>query len=486
MQEQKDEFHDREEEMLFLTQRFHALSAGEFIILYGRRRVGKTELVRRFLGRVGGLYLYVDVVEPSVLLHSFEEDVLRQTGETVRFRDWGDFFAYIAEKAERPFVLVIDEFQRFLDIAPDFLTRLQRQWDETLRHRRLMLVAVGSSIGMMQSIVSSRTAPLYGRATARRKIGPFRYLEFRGMFPGLPEAERIEHYAVFGGTPHYLSHVRRTRGGLMERITRLVLERGGPLSDEPGVLLEAERIRVGARYNAILQAVSQGRDTAKEIGDYTGIPGSALPAYLRRLDDLLDLVGRGDPVLGKQRHGKYRLRDNFFAFWYRFVFPHQAALNLGNVGAVREIIQRDIQSHVGRVFETVVRELLGHYAGRSITGVPIGFEDIGSWWDRQGNEIDLVAPGRGITLVGEVKWTGEKVGVAVLKELVRKGGLLPVSGRLQLLMVSRSGFTEECLAEMDRMGCLHLDLAEMGKLFDALNAHSRAMRPPARVRGRSR
>ncbi|MDI6738586.1 MAG: ATP-binding protein [Nanoarchaeota archaeon] len=320
-------FYDRNEELKLLKNEFANLQAGKMLVIYGRRRVGKTELIRQFIGALPGktLYFYVDLVEKQGILDSLSKNVQEQLGETRKFAEFSDFLDLISEKSNNGFVLVIDEFQRFLEISPAFITELQNYWDGKLKEKKILLILVGSSIGMIQKITGSKAGALYGRA-ARIRISPFRYSDFRLMFKELSEEEKIITYAVFGGTPYYLEKVKKIEGDIHKKIYELLLKKGAELFEEPKNLLEYENVRVHAKYNSILQAASAGKENLKEMQDFTGIEANTLPAYINRLDELLELLERKDPILGKERLGRYKLKDNFFSFWYKFIFPSQTAL----------------------------------------------------------------------------------------------------------------------------------------------------------------
>ncbi len=464
------EFFDRLNELNLLKEKYEKMKSGEMLVVYGRRRVGKTELIKEFmksLDREKRLYFYVDLVSEKQVLDSFSSSIQEQLGETFRFESFESVFKYLEEKSSKgKFLLVIDEFQRFLDIAPGFITQLQNQWDSGLKNNRLMIILVGSSIGMIQKITESRAGALYGRVS-KVKISPFRYADFRLMFRDIEETQKIIRYAVFGGTPYYLSKTKDIHD-VSQAILDLVLKKGGELYEEPKNLLEYENVRVHATYNSILYSIASGKEILNEIGGFVKIPATTITAYLRRLDDLLDLVGKRDPIFGKERLGRYAIRDNFFKFWYKFVFPNQTAINLGNVKLVYDNIKQNLNSYIGRIFEDVVKELLILYQNKKIKNAEINFEDIGSWWDRNGNEIDIVAYNKKEKkiLVGEVKWTNEPVDIDVLNELIRKSKFLNFEGKYQYFIASKSGFTERCFNEMKSINALHLDINDISKLFD--------------------
>ena len=463
-------FYNRKEELNLLKTEFASLNFGKMLVIYGRRRVGKTELIRQFIKSLPAkLYFYVDLAEKQGILDSLSKAVQEQLGETRRFADFTDFLDLIAEKSDTGFVLVIDEFQRFLEVSPAFITQLQNYWDQKLKNSKILLILVGSSIGMIQRITSSKAGALYGRAV-KVKISPFKYSDFRLMFHELSEEEKVITYAVFGGTPYYLEKVKNTKGSIYERIFELLLKKGAELLEEPKNLLEYENVRVHAKYNSILQAVSAGRESIKEIQDFTGIDANTMPAYINRLDELLDLLGRKDPVLGKERLGRYRIKDNFFCFWYRFIFPNQTALNIGNIKSVEAEIKENLNSYAGRVFEDVCKELLICHINRQLDGYAPDFENIGTWWNRTGEEIDIVAYNKKSRkiLVGEVKWNNAPADTDVVEGLLRKSKLIGFAGEYKFIFMSKNGFTEKAAARIRAINGICLNLKDIEKMFDAI------------------
>ncbi len=467
---QHQNFYDRKHELKLLKDEFTNLQSGKMFVVYGRRRVGKTELIRQFIMSisVNTIYFYVDLVEKQGILDSLSKTVQEQLGETRKFGDFNDFLEFIALKSDHRFVLVIDEFQRFLETSPQFITQLQNYWDQKLKNKKLMLILVGSSIGMIQKITNSKAGALYGRAT-RIKISPFKYADFRLMFKELSEEEKIITYAIFGGTPYYLEKAKKVDGNIQKKIFELLLKKGAELFEEPKNLLEYENVRIHAKYNSILQAASTGKDNVKEIHDFTGIETNTLPAYIKRLDELLELLGRKDPVLGKERLGRYGLKDNFFSFWYRFIFPNQTALNLGNIKLVDDDINENLNAYVGRVFEEVCKELIIAYINKELNGYLLDFENIGSWWNRTGEEIDIVAYNRKSRkiVVGEVKWTKNVVDIEIVDDLIRKSKFINFTGEYKYLFISKNGFTERALSRMREISAISLSLKDIEKLFNS-------------------
>src|SRR3989344_7844248 len=254
------EFFDRKNELKLLQDKYNGLSPSEMVVLYGRRRVGKTELVKQFLKNIKNhFYFYVEVTQKSEILNYLSKAVEEQLGENVIFRDFYEFLNYIGDKSEKePFVLVIDEFQRFLDIAPEYISSLQNAWDSKLKNKKIFILLLGSSIGMIQKIMNSKAGALYGRAQ-KIKISPFKYPDFRLMFKEMPEEDKVIRYSVFGGTPYYLERTKRFKD-TYEAITELILKKDSELSDEPKNFLEYENVKSHAKYNSVIQAISSGKE----------------------------------------------------------------------------------------------------------------------------------------------------------------------------------------------------------------------------------
>jgi hypothetical protein len=468
-------FHDREAELRYLQDRHEGLKRGELIVLFGRRRLGKTALVQKFLkgASTPRLYLFVNILEPVELLRSFSEDIREQLGENITFRDWAQFLEWVEQKAERPFVLVFDEFQRFRDIAPDFITRLQHAWDRRLKDRPLLLLLVGSSIGMMRKIALDARGPLYGRKTGQLQLAPFRYSDFRTVFPNLSEEQRVTFYGVFGGTPLYALQIKSD--DLFKEIREHILLKTASLREEPKDILQFE-LRVTARYNAILTAIALGKVSVGHISDFIQVRREGLPGYLDTLDRLLNLVEREEPVLGKKMQGRYRFADPFFRFWYRFVFPENSALELENYETVEAKIRDQLPAYLGPVFEDVCRELLTRYNGHDLEGLPLNLTKLGRWWSRKAEretaattpgEIDLVGINGKRLLLGEAKWTNDPVDAGVLNRLIHeKAPLLQWYGPTDYMLFSKSGFTESCKRLAEQTSTRLFDLSTMARLFD--------------------
>lgn len=470
-------FIDRKEELALLNERFKRLNKGELIILYGRRRVGKTELARKFLieaAKEKGAYLLIDEGTPSDMLRSISEDIASSWPEVRReFHSWETFFSFLAERAgEGRAVIAIDEFQR-MHTDPRAFTRLQKHWDTQLKDKPIMLLLLGSAVGAIHKIAINSKSPLFGRATARFNIDPFEYQAFRqALREGRNEELLVKLYATFGGMPHYLQFAEKCKSAedYADLIEETMLRKNSILRDEPQSLLRMELKDTG-RYNSILAAISAGHRNQKELCDQTGIAPGPIVFYMNKLEKTLKIIKKVSPLCGKHRP-QYLFSDNFFAFWYHFVFRNQSTLEIEQYSKVKEKIISGMPAIEGRVFESIVMELLKSYNGKNISGVPIKFSQLGSWWGRKEGDIDILGVDKDSLLAVEVKWTNEMADVQVLTELEQRIGFLNCSdaqrSNVKLMVAAKNGFTDAAKSYMNRKNIAGLTLQDITRLYDAL------------------
>ena len=464
-----EKFYNRKTDLNFLEEKYQKLKNGELIVVYGRRRLGKTSLAEKFIEKKpNALYFYVDLLQQNDLYLAFAQQIEKQTGEKIEIKTWADFYEFLDSYATKhsPAIVIIDEFQRTKTSSPSFISQLQHHWDSKLKNKPLFLFLVGSSIGMIRRIAFSSAGALYGRRTGQIKLAPFKYADFRQAFSHLPEKEKVEWFSVFGGTPYYLDQAQK-HDDLWNAIHDEILLKDASLREEPTDLLEFE-LRSITRYNSIMRAIASGKQTNKEISDATGIAAEVLPSYLYNLEELLGLVQKRDPLLGKKRAGRYKLSDYFFRFWYRFVMSNSQPLEIGKEKEVLEQIRHDLPSFVGPVFEDIARELFIAYNGKNIEGLELDFSQIGPWWNKQGEEIDVVIDSKRELVLVEVKWTNQLTDADVLENLMRKSPFIDKPGPRRFVLVSKSGFTEKCKQLAEKHHAVLLDLADVQRLYDEI------------------
>jgi len=443
-------FVDRQEELEFLEREFGQPSF-RFIPLYGRRRIGKTRLVREFIKGKPAIYFLADTVsEPEQLKNLgrsvgeyFKDMVLVEGG----FRDWEQFFRYIREKsANARLVLAIDEFPYLVNAAREISSIFQKGIDTHLKDTKLLLILLGSSIGMMEREVLFSKAPLYGRRTGSLKVEELKFSALREFFPEADLKKRAAIYSTFGTVPAYLEQVR-PKESVLRNIAELILSRNTFLHNEVEFLLR-EELREPRDYYVILRAIAQGKRKLSEIMNDTGFDKAHLSRYLDILRSR-GFVEKEVPVTekspDKSRLGLYRLHDRFFAFWFKYILPNRGRLELGNEGYVLKQIEATFDQHVGDAYEAISRENFLDMARQE--NLPV--TSLGRWWAKN-EEIDLVAideESRAIWF-GECKWSGKKVGTDVYQDLRRKSERVEWhAGKRteRFILFSRSGFTPTML-----------------------------------------
>lgn len=425
----------------------------ELWVVYGRRRVGKTALLRHVFAEVPHTYWVATLTSDEQQRRGFTE-ALWQSSHTAgsapsfTYDSWEGAFEALGDlgRSERH-VVVLDEYPHLVSGQPGVSSVLQKVWDGGLQDTRLMLVLCGSSVGMMEREALVYRAPLYGRRTGQLRLGPLPFRAAAQFFPRYGLADQMAAYAVLGGIPAYLQQFDDGLS-LVANIERQILDPDGYLYPEPEFLLR-EELREPRNYFGILQAIAGGRTQLNEIAQAVGLERTAVTRYLATLRDL-GLVERRVPITesqpAKSRKGLYLLADPFLCFWFRFVAPRVSVLESGITAPVARQVAAELPQFVGPAFEDVCGAWLAEEAAAG--RLPVTIHEVGRWWDRE-REVDLVGLGPDALLVGECKWTSRPVGTSVLRELRATTADLVAHypGRhVVYALFARSGFTAELAA----------------------------------------
>jgi AAA+ ATPase superfamily predicted ATPase len=445
-------FINRDSELSLLAELSRSGRA-ELLVLYGRRRVGKTELLRHFSQERAHIFFTATQSTDKNLLGSWSRLLWRQQqGQDLpgfTFPDWEASFRFLFSLARTErLVVVIDEFPYLVDANPAIPSILQKVWDEEWQHSQVFLTLCGSSIGMMEQHTLHHSSPLYGRRSGQILLPALSFTAARRFFSHLPLTEQVEAYAILGGMPAYLQRFDAGRS-LAENVVSQILTPNRFLYDEPLFLLHTE-LREPRNYFAILQAIAQGQTRPNAIAQASGIGDArTISKYLSVLQDLR-LVERVVPVTDnnpdKSRKGIYRLADNFLRFWFRFAAPYRSELEQGQGELVwRKEIEPRLPEFVGPVFEQIWQQLW--WAKAKSGELPFMPHKIGSWWEPQ-QEIDLVAidEAEQSLLLGECKWRNRPVGTNVLADLQRKGAVLQAQVKAKTVyyaLCAKAGYTAE-------------------------------------------
>ncbi len=399
-------FVDREEELRSMREKLNS-EKFELIIVYGRRRIGKTRLILEAIKDFE--HVYYLAVEGDNL--RYFRDIASRIAPEIRHarKAWESYFTFLKDK-----IVVIDEFPNLIRENKNIVSIFQRIVDTILKDTKTKIILCGSSVSMMSDKVLSYRSPLYGRRTSSLNLNPLKFRYLQDFFPKVDIKELVEIYGFAGGVPHYLEKIKTPFWRWMKK------EIGSPdsfLRYEIDFIMKYEFEDV-TTYKKILEAIAMGKSTPKEIRDYLGMKHSDITPYLKNLM-LTGFVKREVPITDtlRSKRGRYFINDNFTAFWFRYIFPNLSAIEEG----IFEIdsIKRDYPAYLGRVFENVAMETLIHASKRD--RLPFKITKIGKWWHRD-KEVDVVAFNErsGDILFAEVKWRDKVDGERTLHKLKEK------------------------------------------------------------------
>ncbi len=444
-------FYNRVRELNFLRERYDGGHA-EMVIVYGRRRTGKSALLREFCHERPHAYYLASQLTETANLEQFRQILLAEHPDpllaSMRFTDWETALTYVTRlAAQERFILILDEFPYLCQANPALPSLIQRWWDTIGAGSKLFLVLCGSHFGFMERDVLAERSPLYGRRTGQIRLGPLLPWDAARFFPSCTPREQLTRYGIFGGIPAYLERVDPDRA-LDDNLQRAVLSPLGYFYDEVNFLLRTEFTQI-TTYLSLLKAIAGGATRMGEIGSRVGIPATSAVKYLQTLQEM-GLVRREVPATEehpeKSKRGLYRVNDPFISFWCRFVLPYQSLLEAGQAETVwRTFIQPALDTHLGLIFEEVCAQYVLHRWSAHHAGTPLR---VGRWWGADA-DIDLLAVLRTgdqeQALIGECKWWQAPVGLNVLRDLQGKARHLPSWYRNapRFALFSASGFTDD-------------------------------------------
>jgi hypothetical protein len=446
-------FVDRETEMETLKKEY-TREGSSFVVIYGRRRVGKTALINEFCKDKKALFFLATEENERENRENFKNNVagfcsndLLANSKVDKWESIFDVLVEYSKENKEKTILVIDEFQYLGKANKAFPSIMMSIWDRKLKDHNVMLIVCGSLINMMTTQVLSYDSPLYGRRTAQMRIGQIPFTYYQEFFPELSEDQCILRYAVTGGVPKYIE-LFQDNEDIYEAIRENIMSRNAFLYAEPEFLLQKEVSEIG-NYFSLLKTIAAGNHKLGKIATVMEMPQTSLTKYLKVLSEL-DIVERQVPVTEenpeKSKKGLYDIKDNFLKFWFRFIYPYREMLEAGQEEYVMEKIKTSfIDNHVSYIYEDICRSKVW-----CLNGQGLEFNRVGRWWDNSDVEIDMVAynsTGKDI-LFGECKYSVNPKGIEVLRSLQTKAGAVTWnrdSRNEQYVLFSRSGYTEELL-----------------------------------------
>ncbi len=469
------QFINREVELAFLNERLLEHKP-QLLIFYGRRRVGKTHLLAKFMEskpQTPSIYFLAGKKRWNDNIKELQSKMAEMVDEplfsTAEFTDYIELFREFSKRFKEQIIIVIDEFPYLHDPKRDIESMFQKIYDEIISESEITLILCGSSVSMMESLLGYKS-PLYGRRTGQWLVEPLRFKDVCKFVPKYDIQGCIETYAVLGGIPFYLS-MFNDRNSVLKNIENMLLSKGSVLQREPEFLL-MEEVREPRNYFLILKAIAFGNTRSSEIISTTGLDKSVVSRYIDVLHNLR-IVKKSMPITIKKenvRDIRYYLEDNLFNFWFKFIYPNEAQIEYGNTDALIQTIKSQLDVHTSFVFEDVSREFLYEI----MDDLPFRFERIGKWWHKD-NEIDLVAFNEGSRdiMFVECKWKNRKIGVDVIEKLINKVKYVDWKNNDRheyFCIISKNGLTKNAKQFAKENGVLSFDMQDMKKVFNVGNS----------------
>lgn len=417
-------FYDRVQELETLREiEIASAESAQMTMIVGRRRVGKTTLLRNAFTVPPILYFFIGRKNEILLCEEFVEEIESKLGEAFgHFTSFAQLFKVLMQLSFRKnFTLIIDEFQEFKSINPSLFSDMQNIWDANKEESRMNLVICGSIYSMMKQIFENSKEPLYGRATARMHIRPFDINTLKEILadnnPDYKSEDLLTFYLLTGGVAKYIEQLVIRKAFTKDKMLKTVLSPGSYFLEEGKDVLIEEFGRDYSNYFSILALIASSKTARGDIESTLNMP---IGGYLDKLENEYNIIRRIRPFMAKEgsRNNKYKIVDNFLQFWFRFIYKYRSAVEIGNLDYVRQIVERDYETYSGYILEKYFRQQLAESKA---------YSDVQSYWDRKGeNEIDIIAVNdfEKRLLIGEVKRNKERINLHILEnkatEIARK------------------------------------------------------------------
>ena len=465
-------FAGRDRELEELEKLFRT-RAYQMVIIYGRRRIGKSTLISQFARDKRSVFFTATETDSRRNLETFSRAVMKLRGVLgeASFSGWEQAFDEIAALAVKPLILIIDEYPYLAQAEPGISSILQKYCDTVFRDIPIMIILCGSSMSFMENQVLGYQSPIYGRRTAQMKIEPFNYRDSAAFVSRYSVTDKALVYGITGGIPKYLELFDDALP-LKHNIVNLFLSPAGFLYEEPSNLLKQE-LREPIKYNLIIEAVAKGSSRLNEIATKTGLETSAVSNYIAALISLG--IMRKETALTEEKNKRktlYNLADTMFVFWYRYVCGNEFVIQTWDAESlyVHEI-EPDLSRFMGRVFETMCCEYLSLVNRQKGNDLPFKILQTGRWWGtnpetRSEEEIDIIGINEKISSIVfcECKYRNEPADLQVLNALLQKAERWNYKRKYYILF-SKSGFTKGLQSAAGKAGIQLVSLRKMYAAF---------------------
>lgn len=469
-------FVDRQEELQELNNLVASVKRGksEFVIIYGRRRVGKTTLILHWAENSDVSYLYWVARRETAeaTRHSFARALWRWAYpdeidvQPPQFSSWEVLFEQMGRMlGDEPVIVILDEFSYAAESDSSLPSHLQAAWDHIFKNKSVAFALAGSHIGMMVDMLGYH-APLYGRFTGQLSLGNLPFATVIDFFPNYSAEERVATYAVLGGVGGYWERFNPDRT-LVENLQKHLFQKMGMFRSEPMVLI-SDVVRETRNYEAVLQAIATGAHTPSDMAKVTGISSPNLSPYLKRLVEL-GFVERRIPAtipLAQRKtttRSRYHISDAYLRFYFRFMEPNLELIEQGRTKLLWDRIREQFRAFIGQTtWEELCRTWVLQQANEG--NLPFDIEIVGSHWAPDA-QVDVVAISwrEKAILLGECKWGLGEVNRKVIRTLIEKAPLIVPDDDWQVhfSFFSRAGFTDAAREEASRVNAMLIALPQL-------------------------
>lgn len=446
-------FINRTKELKFLNNEYKKDSSS-LVVIYGRRRIGKTSLIRKFIEDKKHIYFLATEESEKENANSFKS-LLQDKIDNILLNndinlDFTTLFKIVKEENKKEkLIIVIDEFQYLGKSNTAFPSIFQKIWDNELKDENIMVILCGSLIGIMEEQALSYNSPLYGRRTGQLKMKQINFLHYHEFFENKKFDDLVYLYSVTGGVPKYIELFNLDEN-FFESIKNSILQKESFLYEEPSFLLEKEVSEIGT-YFSIIKTIAGGNHKLSKISTVLGVNGSSLTKYLSTLINL-DILIRKVPITEenpeKSKKGLYYINDNFLEFWFKFVYPYRSYIEMGAEETVLNKIRENIvENHISYVYEDICSNLL---LNMSINEeLPFNVLKVGKWWDNK-EEIDIVGINNidNIIVFAECKYTEKVISTDLYNKLREKSNKVIWKNTTRneyFMLFSKEGFSNELI-----------------------------------------
>jgi uncharacterized protein len=445
-------FINREKE-LALLENLYTSDTFEYLVLFGRRRVGKTSLLKEFSKNHSAVFYSAQAKNDTLNLSDFSQALQKHFSGTSfgTFSDWKGALSYLTSQlSDTKTILIIDEFPYLAEANQSIKSILQHAIDHDWKEKKLLLILCGSSVSFMEHEVMGAKSPLYGRSTSNLELTGFDYLESSSFFPHYTHEEKLLSYGILGGIPCYLAAFN-DRVSIEQNISHNILRMSSFLKDEPQNLLKME-LREPAVYNSIFEAIATGSSRLNDIAQKIHEEQTKCSKYIKTLKNM-KLVDKVTPSGLKDSSKKtmYQISDNFFLFWYHFIFANKSYYELLGDDEAARTIHEDLSRYMGHVFEKICTQYLIRLARKK--ALPFVPHTLGRWWGsnpdtKKEDDIDILAFDRSkqSAIFCECKYRNKPFGMDEYHDFFSATRIITKPSNRYYYLFSKSGFTEKVKA----------------------------------------